>query len=85
MSLTDITVEDVIGQEAISIVGDTQLNPIDYWRKEGNWPKEYFEKDSNISHLLTRKKLSFSLCRKSLQPGSITPSSTMPSSTTPSD
>ncbi len=31
--------------EATSGVADNKLNPIDYWRKKGRWPKEYFKQD----------------------------------------
>jgi hypothetical protein len=32
--------------EATSGVTDNRTNPIDYWRKHGRWPKEYFELDN---------------------------------------
>ena len=31
--------------EATCIVTDDKTNPIDYWRKHGRWPKEYFKQD----------------------------------------
>ena len=36
---------DTLGQEATSGVTDNKVNPIDYWRKEGRWPEEYFKQD----------------------------------------
>ncbi|KAI9747639.1 MAG: hypothetical protein M4579_007424, partial [Chaenotheca gracillima] len=45
-SLAGPAVEDTAGQETASTVADNKFNPIDYWRKEGHWPKEYFEQDS---------------------------------------
>ena len=47
-SLASPAVEDTVGQETASSVADNKVNPIDYWRKEGHWPKEYFEQDSQI-------------------------------------
>ncbi|EQL31616.1 hypothetical protein BDFG_06070 [Blastomyces dermatitidis ATCC 26199] len=55
------------------------INPINYWRNEGIWPKEYFEHGRNMSHLLARKKSTSSLHRKQLEASSVI------SSTTPSD
>ncbi|KAF2245814.1 hypothetical protein BU26DRAFT_552856 [Trematosphaeria pertusa] len=57
---------------------ETPLDPIDYWRKEQAWPKEYFEPDT-MAHLLARKKSTPSLRRKRSE------SSLGASSTTPSD
>ena len=45
-SLASSAVKDTISQEAASGVGENKVNPIDHWRKEGHWPKEYFEQDS---------------------------------------
>jgi hypothetical protein len=42
---------------------ETQLDPIDYWRKEQAWPKEYFEPDT-MDHLLPRKRSTPSLGHK---------------------
>ncbi|KAK4896359.1 hypothetical protein LTR49_028148 [Elasticomyces elasticus] len=43
------------GEEQSGVAGGGKGNPIDYWRKEGRWPKEYFEGQSIRSHLLARK------------------------------
>ncbi|KAK9360701.1 hypothetical protein V1504DRAFT_468987 [Lipomyces starkeyi] len=51
-----------------------QINPIEFWAREGRWPQEYFEFD--MEHLLARKRSLSSLVRK--QSNSAT-------STTPSD
>ncbi|KAK0890678.1 hypothetical protein LTR57_025045 [Friedmanniomyces endolithicus] len=58
-------------------------NHIDYWRKERRWPKEYFEGQSGMSHLLARKKSSSSLRRKQSEAGSVTSSDTTPSDQQP--
>lgn len=68
-------VEDTPGQEAAD--NEDNIDLVDYWRKEGSWPREYFER-SNMSHLRARKKSTPSLRRKQSQ-------STLTSSTTPSD
>ncbi|KAH7308328.1 hypothetical protein BKA65DRAFT_576549 [Rhexocercosporidium sp. MPI-PUGE-AT-0058] len=52
-------------------------------RKELRWPKEYFESESNINHLLTRKKSSLSLRGKQSEADSAAPSSTIPSDQKP--
>ncbi|KAI9779203.1 MAG: hypothetical protein M1816_003643 [Peltula sp. TS41687] len=31
-----------------------EIDPIDYWRKEGSWPKKYFEQDGDTQAYLTR-------------------------------
>ncbi|EDN03756.1 conserved hypothetical protein [Histoplasma mississippiense (nom. inval.)] len=66
-------------QESASKGCEHNINPIDYWRKEGIWPKQYFERGSNMSHLLARKKSTSSLRRKPSEASSVA------SSTTPSD
>lgn len=33
---------------------DEEIDPIDYWRKEGSWPKKYFEQDEDTRAYLTR-------------------------------
>jgi hypothetical protein len=71
------------GMEAASSVSENGINPVDYWRKEGHWPKQYFERKSNIDHLLAWKKSSSSLRRKQSDSGSTTPSSAMPSDQKP--
>ncbi|KAG8407779.1 hypothetical protein J3459_018372 [Metarhizium acridum] len=50
------------------------FNPIEFWAREGKWPREYFE--SKMEHLLARKKSLPSLSRKR---------SNSATSTTPSD
>ncbi|KAK0261279.1 hypothetical protein LTR35_017880, partial [Friedmanniomyces endolithicus] len=56
---------------------------IDFWRKERRWPKEYFEGQNSMSHLLARKKSSSSLRRKQSEAGSVTSSDTTPSDQQP--
>ena len=45
-SLASPAVEDTVGQETASSVADNKFDPIDYWRKEGHWPKGLFGQDS---------------------------------------
>ncbi|KAF2191729.1 hypothetical protein K469DRAFT_341284 [Zopfia rhizophila CBS 207.26] len=45
--------EEASGVRAASRAID-EINPIDYWRKEGSWPKEYFEQDDQTRAYLTR-------------------------------
>nr|KMM64139.1 hypothetical protein CPAG_00491 [Coccidioides posadasii RMSCC 3488] len=59
------------------------FDPIEHWRREQAWPKEYFEPDCEMSHLLARKKSASSLRRKrsglsSLKATSNTPSDQKP-------
>jgi hypothetical protein len=84
-------------------VGENKVNPIHYWTRKGNWPKEYFEQEdqtrkdfkkyfekdswfekywepeSNMNHLLARKKSSSSLRGKKRESSAGTPSTTTPS------
>jgi hypothetical protein len=43
--VASLVFEDTLGHEAMSGVTDNKVNPIDYWRKEGCWPEEYFKQD----------------------------------------
>ncbi|KAH8706142.1 hypothetical protein GQ44DRAFT_629706 [Phaeosphaeriaceae sp. PMI808] len=56
-------------------------DPIDHWRKEGTWPKEYFKQDT-MNHLLPRKRSTPFLWRKRSE-GSLYASSTTPSDQKP--
>ena len=58
------------------------VDPIDFWRREKRWPREYFEPDNNMSHLLAQMKSS-SLRRKRSEGGPVTPSSMTPSDQRP--
>lgn len=98
-SFENFAVEDTFSQEAVSGISENEINPIDYWTRNGSWPKEcfkqddqgrknfekdswfekYWEEESNVSHLLSRKKLPSSLRGKQSEPGSVTLSSTTPS------
>ncbi|KAK5683061.1 hypothetical protein LTS10_004591 [Elasticomyces elasticus] len=73
------------GKEQSRGAGGGKGNQIDYWRKEGRWPKEYFEGQSIMSHLLGRKKSSSSLRRKQSADGSVASSGTTPSDQQPRD
>ncbi|KAF2267283.1 hypothetical protein CC78DRAFT_551972 [Lojkania enalia] len=54
------------------------INPIVYWQQKQTWPKEYFEPEDTMSHLLARRKSAPSLRRKRSEQ-SVTASSTTPS------
>ena len=47
-------IEDTIG----TTVGVSGRNPAEYWSKEGTWPKEYFEPESNMDSSLPEAGLS---------------------------
>ncbi|PMD15913.1 hypothetical protein NA56DRAFT_681804 [Hyaloscypha hepaticicola] len=65
-------IEDTIGANTAVGVSRKDINPLEYWSREGSWPKEYFEPESNMNHLLARKK---SFRAKQSEAGSTTPSS----------
>ncbi|EQL37308.1 hypothetical protein BDFG_01279 [Blastomyces dermatitidis ATCC 26199] len=71
-----LPVEDTPAQEATEY--KDKINLINCWRKEGAWPREYFEQGHDMSQLLARKKSTSSLHHKQLE-------STLTSSTTPSN
>ena len=77
------SVADTIGREAVSADTKSEINPIKYWIQKESWPEEYFEPESDMSHLLARKKSSSSLRGKQSEIGSATPSSTTPSDQKP--
>ncbi|KAM3075439.1 hypothetical protein ACMFMG_007586 [Clarireedia jacksonii] len=62
---------------------EASVDPIDYWRNNRIWPKEYFEPDTT-SHLLRKKPAAF-LRRKRSDSGSLAASSTTPSDQKPRD
>ncbi|PQE05336.1 phosphatidylserine decarboxylase protein [Rutstroemia sp. NJR-2017a BVV2] len=74
--------ETISENTAVGISGK-EINPLEYWRKELRWPKEYFEPESNMNHLLARKKSSSSFRGKQSEAGSAAPSSTTPSDQKP--
>jgi len=65
-------IEDTIGANTAVGVSRKDINALEYWSREGSWPKEYFEPESNMNHLLARKK---SFRGKQSEAGSTTPSS----------
>ncbi|PVH69860.1 hypothetical protein DL98DRAFT_661451 [Cadophora sp. DSE1049] len=75
--------KDTISENAAVGGSGKEINPIEYWRKEGTWPEEYFNPESSISHLLTKKKSLSSLRAKQWEAGSTTPSATTPSDQKP--
>ncbi|KAF2240552.1 hypothetical protein BU26DRAFT_208347 [Trematosphaeria pertusa] len=78
-SSTDVTVKRPTSREASICDIAAPINPIDYWRNEQAWPKEYFEPDT-MGHLLARKKKSMpSLRRKRSDSASLATSSNTPS------
>ncbi|KAJ9624521.1 hypothetical protein H2203_005256 [Taxawa tesnikishii (nom. ined.)] len=76
-------VETASGEKQSRGASGGKVNPIDYWRREGKWPKEYFERQSEMSHLLAKKKSSSSLKRKQSEAGSAASSGTTPSDQQP--
>ncbi|KAI9782032.1 MAG: hypothetical protein M1816_002020 [Peltula sp. TS41687] len=46
--------EDEISAVRAASPAIEEVNPIDYWRKEGSWPKKYFEQDEDTRAYLTR-------------------------------
>jgi hypothetical protein len=77
------SIENTIGENTAVGVSRKDINPLEYWREELRWPKEYFEPESNMNHLLARKKSSSSLCGKQSEAGSAAPSFTTPSDQKP--
>lgn len=77
-------IQETIGENtAVAVIGK-EINPLEYWRRELRWPKEYFEPESNMNSLLVRKESSSSLRGKqSGAAGSAAPSSTIPSDQKP--
>ncbi|KAG9231656.1 hypothetical protein BJ875DRAFT_486791 [Amylocarpus encephaloides] len=76
-------IDDTIGENAaVSDSGD-EINPLEYWRREFRWPKKYFEPESNMNYLLSRKKYSSSFRGKLSEAGSTAPSSTTRSDQNP--
>jgi len=61
---------------------ETPIDPVDYWRREHAWPKEYVEPDA-MSYLHARRKSTPSLRRKRSGSGSLAASSTTPSDQKP--
>ncbi|KAF2241425.1 hypothetical protein BU26DRAFT_469083 [Trematosphaeria pertusa] len=80
---TGFAVKVPMDQEAPSCGRSTQIDPVDHWRREQTWPREYFEPDDTMSHLLARRKSTPSLRRKRSEPGSLTASSNTPSDQKP--
>jgi hypothetical protein len=61
MSLPRSPLKDTIGENAAIGGSGKEITPLEYWMKELRWPEEYFEPESNMNHLLARKKSS-SVC-----------------------
>lgn len=76
-------IEHTIGENTAVGVSGKEINLVEYWRKELRWPKEYFEPESNMNHLLARKKSSSSFREKQSDTGSAAPSSATPSDQKP--
>ncbi|EEQ91024.2 uncharacterized protein BDCG_06144 [Blastomyces dermatitidis ER-3] len=62
---------------------DALFDPIEHWRREQAWPKEYLEPDGEMSHLLAWKKSASSLRRKRSGLGSLKATSNTPSDQKP--
>ncbi|KAH8799638.1 hypothetical protein F5884DRAFT_825116 [Xylogone sp. PMI_703] len=76
-------IEDTTAENSIVKWNSKEINGIEYWRKEFSWPKEYFEPESIMNHLLARKKSSSSFRGKQSEVSSAAPSSTTPSDQKP--
>ncbi|TAQ86373.1 hypothetical protein B7494_g5286 [Chlorociboria aeruginascens] len=61
---------------------EEEINPLEYWRRELRWPKEYFEPEITMNHLLARKRSLFFRSKQS-EAGSAAPSSITPSDQKP--
>ncbi|TGO62214.1 hypothetical protein BCON_0021g00270 [Botryotinia convoluta] len=75
--------EDTIYKNTTIGIGEKETDPLEYWTKELRWPKEYFEIESNMNHLLTKKKSSSNLRSKQSEAGSSVSSSITPSDQKP--
>ncbi|TGO31756.1 hypothetical protein BHYA_0417g00020 [Botrytis hyacinthi] len=75
--------EDTICENTAIGIGEKKLDPLGYWTKELRWPNEYFEPESNMNHLLARKKSSSSLRSKQSEAGNTPPASITPSDQKP--
>lgn len=56
---------------------ETEINPVEHWAREGNWPRRFFERDPDSMERLLARKRSSSISRKrsaSGSAGSVTPS-----------
>jgi len=47
-------VEPTLGEEGSHTVSAYKVDPIDYWRREGTWPKECFEQDDQTREYFNR-------------------------------
>ncbi|TAQ85109.1 hypothetical protein B7494_g6563 [Chlorociboria aeruginascens] len=76
-------IEGTIGENAA--VGDSgeEINPLEFWRRELRWPKEYSKSETNMNHLLAKKKYFSSFRGKQSEAGSAAPSSITPSDQKP--
>jgi len=53
-SLEDSAVEPLLNEEGSQHPSGSKVDPIDYWTKEGSWPKAYFEQDEQIREYFNR-------------------------------
>ncbi|TEY70357.1 hypothetical protein BOTCAL_0106g00320 [Botryotinia calthae] len=74
--------EDTICENK-TIDASEKINPLEYWTNEFRWPKEYFELEDNMNHLLARKKSSSTLYGKQSDAGSSVSSYVTPSDQKP--
>jgi len=52
-------IEDTIGENTAIGDNEEEINPLEYWRREFGWPKEYFEPGSNMDHQLAKRSSSY--------------------------
>jgi hypothetical protein len=43
-----------LGEEETRAVRENKIDPIGHWRREGSWPKEYFEQDDQTREYFNR-------------------------------
>jgi len=53
-SLKNSVVKPTLDAEGSHHSGGSKIDPIDYWRREGTWPKEYFEQDDQTRKYFNR-------------------------------
>lgn len=69
--------------DAASSVSKNKTSTIDYWRREGRWPKQCFRQEYDMELLLAPRRSSSSLRREEFDAGSMTPRSITPSDQRP--
>ncbi|PSR79546.1 hypothetical protein BD289DRAFT_485501 [Coniella lustricola] len=75
----DVIRQEAPSEEAADDIEDDWHEALDFWIRQGRWPRKYFDACLNMNHLLARKRSSPSLGRKrSSSASSVTPSDQRP-------